>query len=183
MAKHGVSHTLAIILIIAAIIYSAIADFEENDVKKQKSTKKQADFEENDVKKQKSTKKQGAEFNHTVIHDHEKPWNPIFDDAYDLKACLDKCEKAYDKSLTKRSAGRWTRCRTLCRKLHKCIEQCNEHYGNEEESKICIEIYCNQRSFYNKEIPPRLKNKRTYFIINRKYFIYFILFYFFEFVF
>ncbi|MED6172823.1 hypothetical protein PIB30_053527 [Stylosanthes scabra] len=87
-----------------------------------------------------------AEFNHTVIQDHEKPWYPTLDDAYDLKACFDKCDKTYGISLTKRSVHKWRKCISLSKKLHKCIEDCNEQYGNEEESKMCIQEYCNKRT-------------------------------------
>ncbi|MED6172824.1 hypothetical protein PIB30_053528 [Stylosanthes scabra] len=89
-----------------------------------------------------------SEFEDAIIRDLEKPWFPIADDAHDLKKCYAKCEQTYDKFLSKRSTHRRERCRNLCKKLNKCIEGCNEHYGNEEESKKCIEEYCNQRNFY-----------------------------------
>ncbi|MED6106598.1 hypothetical protein PIB30_005882 [Stylosanthes scabra] len=98
-----------------------------------------------------------AEFNGTVIHDHEEPWNPIANDAYDLQMCLDKCEKAYDTSLSKRSVYRWRRCRTLCRKLNKCIKWCNEESVDEEASKICIEENCKKQILSKKSIRYRWK--------------------------
>ncbi|MED6211770.1 hypothetical protein PIB30_116593 [Stylosanthes scabra] len=67
MAKHGVSHALAIILIIIAsiIIYSTIA---ATDLKKQESTKKPKKW----------------------------PWYPKYKHAFNVAKCKERCSKEYE---------------------------------------------------------------------------------------
>ncbi|MED6106602.1 hypothetical protein PIB30_005886 [Stylosanthes scabra] len=86
-----------------------------------------------------------AESNHTVIHDDEKPWYPIADDAHDLEKCYEKCEQTYDKFLSKKSINRRRRCRHLCKKLNKCIEWCTESSADEEVFRLCIQEHCKLR--------------------------------------
>ncbi|MED6106608.1 hypothetical protein PIB30_005892 [Stylosanthes scabra] len=75
MAKHGVCHALAIILIITTIIYSTIAN----------------DFHETALTKQKSTKKPYIDYGF-----------PKYPDAFDLNTCFEKCSKKFDKNLVAR---------------------------------------------------------------------------------
>ncbi|MED6201130.1 hypothetical protein PIB30_091871, partial [Stylosanthes scabra] len=93
MAKHGVPRALAIILIIAAIIYSTVADFHETALTNQNSTKKRV----------------------------EKSWCwlPKYYDAFVLDSCIQKCsEKIQDnRGWLERCKEK---CEILKKCIHEC---------------------------------------------------------------
>ncbi|MED6106611.1 hypothetical protein PIB30_005894 [Stylosanthes scabra] len=94
MAKHSVCHALAIILIIAAIIYSTIAN----------------DFHETALTKQKSTRKQSKSY-----------WRPRYYDAFHLDSCIKQCsEKIQDNE--QRLERCKEKCKMLKGCMNECDE-------------------------------------------------------------
>ncbi|MED6218975.1 hypothetical protein PIB30_116919 [Stylosanthes scabra] len=111
MAKHGVSHALTIILIIAAIIHFTIADFHETALTKQKSTKKP----------------------YSINYGF-----PKYPDAFVLDTCFEKCSKKFQNKDENIMARCNEKCKQLHECIDKCNEiYANDAEGRNNCYKGC----------------------------------------------
>ncbi|MED6211767.1 hypothetical protein PIB30_076758 [Stylosanthes scabra] len=108
MAKYGVyRHALAIIMIVAAIIYSTIAA---------------DDSHESAVTKQKSRKNQHIDYGFPKYHH-----------AFNLDICFKNCFKKFEKE----EIRFLVRCNAKCELLKKCIDECTEMYADAYRRQNC----------------------------------------------